>query len=51
MPSEASAFRDDPRTVAVLPHMVPCLAEILRRGLDHDLATVGARQALTTALR
>jgi hypothetical protein len=51
MPNGVSAVRGDPRTVAVLPHMVPRLAELLCRDLDHDLATVGARQALATALR
>ncbi|MFB9317495.1 hypothetical protein [Cryptosporangium minutisporangium] len=51
MPNAVRATRDDARTVAVLPHVVPRLGEVLGRELDSELVEVGARQALLDALR
>ncbi len=50
MPNGVSAVSDDPRTVAMPTNTLSRLAGVLNRDLDHDPATVGARQALTAAL-
>ena len=37
-------------SVAVTPFPLPCLAEVLDRDLDSELASVGARQAMLAVL-
>jgi hypothetical protein len=51
MPAGVSSRRADPSTVAVLPFVVPRLAELLGRDLVGEPAGTGARDALADVLR
>jgi hypothetical protein len=50
MPNGVSTTRDDPATVALLPHVAPRLAELLGRDVEPEPVAIGARQALLAAL-
>jgi 2',3'-cyclic-nucleotide 2'-phosphodiesterase (5'-nucleotidase family) len=51
MPAGTSTDSADPRTVAVLPHILPRLAELLGRDLVSEPAPIGARAGLIQTLR
>jgi hypothetical protein len=51
MPAGTSTDSADPRTVAVLPHIVPRLGELLGRDLVSEPAPIGARAGLIQTLR
>jgi 2',3'-cyclic-nucleotide 2'-phosphodiesterase (5'-nucleotidase family) len=50
MPAGVSVGAGEPGSVAVMPWVVPRLAELLDRDLDSELATTGAREALVRTL-